>query len=91
MSLPSDDSDCPNKKLKGLVTMVSLRKSKEVEHLQSLCILELAQASCAALAAQAKYCCLQIHEINIMCMITVDDYEEATANLRNTDHQIGEV
>ncbi|KAI6142664.1 hypothetical protein BKA82DRAFT_29003 [Pisolithus tinctorius] len=93
MSLPSDDSDHPNKKLEGLVTTVSLRKSKEVKHLQSqsLCILELAWASHAALAAQPKYCHLWICEIDTMHMITVDKYEEAIANLRNADHQIGEV
>lgn len=54
-------------------------------------MLQLAQASQEAFAAHAKYRRLRIQEIEVMCLIAVDEYEEAEAAIQNADRQVGEV
>ncbi|KAL4062769.1 hypothetical protein V8B97DRAFT_1144880 [Scleroderma yunnanense] len=89
--LPSDELGRPRKKAKTLLTAASVKRSAEVEDLHSLRILQLARASREVFAAQAKYHHLRIREIDIMRMVAVGEYEEAVANLKNADRQIGEV
>ena len=70
---------------------MSHKRSSELEDLHSLCMLQLAQASREAFATHAKYWHLRIQEIEVMCLIAVDEYEEAEAAIQNADHQVGEV
>ncbi|KAI5991067.1 hypothetical protein F5J12DRAFT_786400 [Pisolithus orientalis] len=90
-SLPSDEHSPPSKKARKVLTSISAKRDQEVEDLHTLCMLQLACASCEAFAAQVKLCWMWIHELNIMCTIAYDEYEEALKLLRTADCQVGEV
>lgn len=70
---------------------VSARKSREIEDLHSLRMLELSRASRRAFFAQVQYCRLRLQEIEVMRTIAVDECEEAEARLKRADSQIGEI
>ena len=60
-----------------IMHQASAIRSQEVEDLHSLCMLELAWESLDAFAANEKYRCLCIHELDIMRTVAVDEFEEA--------------
>ncbi|KAI5994107.1 hypothetical protein F5J12DRAFT_896858 [Pisolithus orientalis] len=90
-SLPSDEHSHPSKKARKILTSISAKRDEEVEDLHTLHMLQLAHASHKAFAAQVKLCLMWIHELDIMCTIAYDEYEEALKLLGTVDHQVGEV
>jgi hypothetical protein len=66
-------------------------RHKEVEDLSSYCMLELARASYDAFHAEERYKHLRIHEIDAMCAIAIDEYEEAMCLRKRATGQIGEI
>ena len=64
---------------------VSARKARELEDLHSLCILQLARASCSTFAAHLTYHRLHLQEIEVMRTITIDECEEVEVCLRRAD------
>ncbi|KAH0827340.1 hypothetical protein J3R83DRAFT_3970 [Lanmaoa asiatica] len=67
------------------------QKTRELEDLCSLHLLQLARASRSTLAAHMTYRCLHLQEIEVMCTIAIDECEEAEVCLRRADKQIGEI
>ncbi|KIJ57942.1 hypothetical protein HYDPIDRAFT_34656 [Hydnomerulius pinastri MD-312] len=92
-SLPSEEppQSKPRKKAKILMTTVSVPRSREVEDLHSLRMLQLARATRDALKAHKTYHRLRIRELDVMRTIAVDELEEAHTLFQQAEKQIGEV
>ena len=68
-----------------------MRKNLEVNDLRSMCLLQLAQASHATFAACAKYQCLHLKELEIICSMAMDECEEADTLMKEVEWQASEV
>ncbi|KAF8557487.1 hypothetical protein OG21DRAFT_1494674 [Imleria badia] len=88
---PSDDFDLhPLKRPKQIMTSFSYQRTKEVEDLFSLRQFQLARASRNAIAAQADYRRLRVHEIEFMHKIALAEVEEVEARLEKADIKLGQ-
>lgn len=55
------------------VQVSAMKKSREVEDLESLRMLQLARASRHSFSAQVQYCRLRLQEIEVMRTIAMDE------------------
>jgi hypothetical protein len=73
------------------VQVSAMKKSREVEDLESLRMLQLARASRHSFSAQVQYCRLRLQEIEVMRTIAMDECDAAEAALQRAESQVGEL